>query len=138
MPENNRGNTRLSLRQQQQLDVAIGFLEGLVRRDPEYLDALQLLGDSYTRRGRQADGRRVDERLLQLQPGNPVAHYNLACRYSLNGQMDEAADALQRALELGFRDFHWLIRDPDLHRLRLHPAYQRVEASIRTLRIHVE
>ena len=36
---------KLSRQQQQDLDIEIGFLEGIVRRDPQYTDALKLLGD---------------------------------------------------------------------------------------------
>ena len=31
-----------------ELDMQIQFMEGLVQRDPEYVDVLQLLGDHYT------------------------------------------------------------------------------------------
>lgn len=137
MPDNSRAPKKLSPRQQQELDVEIEFLEGLVRRDPEYVEALQLLGNTYTRRGRPTDGMRVDEQLSRLQPENPVVHYNLACSCALTGQMDRAAGALQRALDLGFHDFQWLVRDPDLQRLREHPAYQRIAARLRAIQIHI-
>ena len=40
--------TRQELRD---MDQEILFLEGLVRRDANYVEALQILGDDYTRRG---------------------------------------------------------------------------------------
>ena len=55
-------------REQQDLDLEIGFLEGLVRRNPTYVEALQILGDNYTRRGRYTEGLKVDERLSRLRP----------------------------------------------------------------------
>ena len=60
------------------LDIKIKFLEGLVRRDPDYVDALQLLGDHYTQHGRYLDGLKVDEHLARLEPRSPVVFYNLA------------------------------------------------------------
>jgi len=45
------------------LDIQIQFMEGVVRRDPRYVEALQLLGDNYTKRGRYSEGLNVDERL---------------------------------------------------------------------------
>src|ERR1051325_2887055 len=60
----------------------ISFIEGVVRRDPNYVDALQLLGDHYTQRGRYAEGLKVDERLAQLEPRDPSVFYNLACSYT--------------------------------------------------------
>ena len=55
-----QSDRKLSRRQVRDLDVEIGFLEGLVRRDPGYIEALQLLGDDYSDRGRPADGLCVD------------------------------------------------------------------------------
>ena len=83
------------------LDIQIQFMEGLVRRDPGYVEALQLLGDGYTKRGRYTDGLGVDERLAELEPGNPLVFYNLACSYSLLDRCDDAASAIEKALALG-------------------------------------
>ena len=50
------------------LDLEIRFMEGLVQRDGGSMEALQVLGDDYTRRGRFQDGLRIDQRLSQLRP----------------------------------------------------------------------
>src|SRR5271165_6971183 len=119
---------------QRDLDTKINFLAGIVRRDPDYVDALQLLGDHYTQRGLFQEGLKVDERLAQLEPNSSLVFYNLACSYSLTAQYDRAVQALDRALELGYRDFAWLARDPDLKKLRQQPAYDDIKAKIRTLK----
>ena len=62
-------------------------MEGLVRRDPNYVDALQMLGDHYTQRGRYPEGLKVDERLARLEPRNALVFYNLACSYSLTDSL---------------------------------------------------
>jgi len=112
-------------------------MEGLVRRDPDYVDALQLLGDHYTQRGRYAEGLRVDEHLARLEPDNPLVFYNLACSYSLLEQFDRAANELEKALQLGYRDFHWLARDPDLRELRQQPVYRRIQDKINRMKVNV-
>ena len=117
-----------------ELDVKIGFMEGLIRRDPNYIDALQLLGDHYTQRGRFAEGLNVDERLARLEPQNPVVFYNLACSYSLSGEVELAAGALAQALQLGYRDFEWLVKDPDLKLLRTSAVFDELKAKIRQLK----
>src|ERR1700690_911012 len=122
---------------QRDLDIKIGFMEGLVHRDPNYVDALQLLGDHYTQRGRYNDGLKVDERLARLEPDNSLAFYNLACSYSLTEQFDRAVLALEKALLLGYRDFAWLAKDPDLKKLRQQPVYRTIEAKIRRMKIKV-
>ena len=119
------------------LDTRIGFMEGLVRRDPDYLDALQLLGDHYTQRGRFTEGLKVDERLAHLDPENALVFYNLACSYSLTDQFDRAALALEKALSLGYRDFAWLAKDPDLKKFRQQPAYDQIKDKIRRMKIKV-
>jgi tetratricopeptide (TPR) repeat protein len=109
-------------------------MEGLVRRDPDYVDALQLLGDHYTQRGRFTEGLHVDERLAALEPENPTVFYNLACSYSLTEEFDRAFAALDRALELGYRDFNWLAKDADLKKLRAQPAFAPIKEKIARLK----
>jgi tetratricopeptide (TPR) repeat protein len=112
-------------------------MEGIVRRDPEYIEALQLLGDHYTQRGSYDQGLRVDEKLSRLEPHNPLVFYNLACSYSLIGEVDAAAQALEKALTLGYRDFKWLAKDPDLRTLRKHPVFREIEAKIRKMNVKI-
>lgn len=131
MPEKSSSKKKLKPAEQRDLDIRIGFIEGIVRRDPGYVEALQLLGDHYTERGRFSEGLEVDERLAELEPHNALVFYNLACSYSLTDQYDRAASALKRAFKLGYRDFKWLSRDPDLKKLRKQPIYEEIAEVIR-------
>jgi Flp pilus assembly protein TadD len=137
MPERRSDKKELSPQEQADLDVAIAFLKGLVRRAPDYVEALQLLGDDCTRRGQFQDGLDVDERLVQLRPDDPLVQFNLACSYSLTHQFELASVALGKALDLGYRDFNWLTRDPDLQALRAHPLYEKIRGKIRALKIEI-
>jgi tetratricopeptide (TPR) repeat protein len=134
MPAKSSPKKKLSTAEQRDLDTKIQFVEGLIRRDPDYVDALQLLGDHYTQRGRFTEGLHVDERLAQLEPGNPLVFYNLACSYSLTDEFDCAIHALTQAIALGYRDFKWLTKDPDLKKLRAHPSFQELKEKIRQLK----
>ena len=127
----------MTRKQTRELDVQISFLEGLVRRDPHYVEAWQILGDQYTQCGRYDHSLQVDEQLSRLQPGDPLVFYNLACSCSLTGEFDRAAAALERALALGYRDFKWLAKDPDLRALRQHPLYRQIESKIRKMKVKV-
>jgi tetratricopeptide (TPR) repeat protein len=135
MPKKSSGAERASRATPRDLDIEIGFLEGVIRRDPEFLEALQVLGDDYTRRGRFAEGLRVDEQLAKLRPEDSLVHYNLACSYALTDRFDEAAGALDRALDLGYRDFKWLSKDPDLTKLREHPLFKKIRAKVKALKV---
>ena len=137
MPVKSIARNKMTRSEQRDLDTRIGFVEGLVRRDPDYVDALQLLGDHYTQRGRYTEGLKVDERLARLDPENALVFYNLACSYSLTDQFDRAKLALENALNLGYRDFAWLAKDPDLKKFRQQPAYDQIKDKIRRMKIKV-
>ena len=128
---------KLTRKELRELDIKISFMEGIVRRDTSYVEALQILGDHYTQRGRFENSLKVDKQLSRLEPRNPLVFYNLACSYSLNAEYDRAASALEKALTLGYRDFKWLAKDPDLLRLRKHPVYRMIEAKIRKMKVKV-
>jgi len=134
MPKNRPTRKRLTAQEQRNLDIEIAFVEGVVRRDPVFVDALQVLGDNYTRRGRYSEGLEVDQKLVNLRPDDPLVHYNLACSYSLTRQLDLAAAELERAIALGYRDVRWLTRDPDLNNLRQHPLFKGIRARLAALK----
>jgi len=135
MPSKSR--KKLNRDQARDLDIEIAFLEGVVRRDPTYVEALHALGDDFTRRGRFEEGLKVDEQLCRLRPADALVHYNLACSYSLTERFESAAAALNRALDLGFRDFKRLTKDPDLAKLRRHSLYKRIRARIKMMEIKI-
>jgi tetratricopeptide (TPR) repeat protein len=138
MPEKRNAKSKpLTRKETRELDVKISFLEGLVRRDPQYVEALQMLGDYCTLRGKYEKSLEVDRQLSRLQPRNPLVFYNLACSHSLNHDFDQAVAALDKALALGYRDFHWLARDPDLRQLRRHPLYRRIASKIQEIKVHI-
>src|SRR2546426_728114 len=138
MPDKRSAKSKkLTRREVRDLDIKITFMEGIVQRDPHYVEALQILGDHYTQRGKYDSSLNVDKQLSRLEPQNPLVFYNLACSYSLNGDLDLAAAALEEALALGYRDFKWLARDPDLRRLRKHPVYLNIEDKICKMKVKV-
>ncbi len=137
MPQKSSFRKKLTRQETRDLDVKIDFIEGIVRRDPDYVEALQILGDHYTQRGNFREGLKVDEKLARLEPTNPLVYYNLACSYSLIGEMELAAASLRRAILLGYRDFTWLAKDPDLRDLRKHRLYRTIREQIRRMRVKV-
>ncbi len=104
-------------RDHEDIDFEIRFCEGVLRRSGDFLPALILLGDLYTRRGFFDRGLFIDERLAKLQPEEPVVFYNLACSYSLLNRVDEALAAVKKAIALGYTDFEHMGRDRDLENL---------------------
>ena len=91
----------------------IGFFEGVLRQSPDFIEALAVLGDLYTKEGLYEKGLQMDERLAKLRPDD-IVFYNLACSYALVNDLPRARQAMARAFELGYCDFKSLKQDPDL------------------------
>jgi tetratricopeptide (TPR) repeat protein len=136
----NKSSTRrkLTRKEQRDLDIEISFMEGVVERDPQFLDAWKVLSDDYSRRGKFDEGLKTDERLARMRPDDPSVLYNLACSYALAKKFEEAATTLSRAISSGFIDFKWLMKDPDLCALRKEPPFKKVWAKISAFQTDVE
>ena len=111
------------------LEFEITFYERLLRAYPDFVDALVPLGEAYSRRGLYEKGLQVDLRVAQLRENDPLTWYNLACSYSLLKRIDEAVEALQRAMQRGYTDLAYLQKDPDLVNLRQSPKYRQLLES---------
>ncbi|MEY4488281.1 MAG: hypothetical protein RIQ79_789 [Verrucomicrobiota bacterium] len=109
----------------------IAFYESVLRRDPSYVDVVELLGGLYTKAGRIADGLKMDRKLVRLQPDNDTAHYNLACSLALCKRPAEALRSLARAVALGYDDAGWMESDPDLEPLRERADFAVLLAAVR-------
>ena len=106
--------------------VEMDFLEKIVKRLPRDVDTLEALGDLYTRAGRYEDGLAVDRTLAELEPDDMTIWYNLGCSLALLKKREDALKALKHALELGFSDYEWMSRDPDLNSLREDGEFKRL------------
>jgi tetratricopeptide (TPR) repeat protein len=111
---------------QEDLDFEISFYEKLLKKNPDFVNALIALGDAYTRRGRYKDGLEIDKRLTRLKPEDPIVYYNLACSYSLLKMADLCLAALKKTIHLGYRDFSFMEKDPDLQFIRQDPRYKEL------------
>jgi len=112
------------------LEFEIQFFEGISRRDPSLIEALQILGDAYTKTGQWEKGLKIDKRLAKLCPDNPLVFYNLACSYSLMKHLDKAFAALDQAVKLGYNDARWLTKDPDLDNLRRDNRFEKIRTDL--------
>jgi tetratricopeptide (TPR) repeat protein len=63
------------------------------------------------------------QKLKNFQPQNPSLFYNLACYYSLTKQPEFGRVAIQKAVQLGFKNFPTLKTDPDLENLKNDKTY---------------
>lgn len=116
------------------LEFEISFYQELLQTKPDHVDALTALGEAYTRRGLYEKGLEIDRRLTELKVHDPVVWYNLACSLSLLKRIDESLHAIQQAITLGYDDFEFLAKDPDLEALRRSPQFRRFVTAKTTSR----
>lgn len=105
-------------------DFEIIFFENLIKERPNFVQALACLGDAYTRKGFIREGLEIDRRLASLKPEDPIVHYNFACSFSLLGDCQQALAELKKAVLLGYDDFSYILKDPDLENLRRYPKFK--------------
>jgi tetratricopeptide (TPR) repeat protein len=79
---------------------AIPLLERSIEEGKETADVLMLLTSAYAYTGQLARAQATADRAVQLYPNDPDSYVTLANGYRLQASFDEAARALQRALEL--------------------------------------
>jgi hypothetical protein len=77
-----------------------------------------------------AQVRELVARLIEREPREPRHRYNLACAEARLGFSELALDALEKAVQLGFKDRALLLTDDDLATLRSLP---RFHAAVRLL-----
>ena len=114
------------LAERTQLDFELEFFGKILGAVPDYADVLRVQACNLTLKGRLKDGLVVDEKLVTVRPTDPTAHYNLACRYALLKQRDKALTALRKAVELGYRDFEFMLEDHDLDSIRKDPRFRKL------------
>jgi tetratricopeptide (TPR) repeat protein len=112
-------------------NLEITFYEELVKTRPDFTEALTCLGNAYTKKGLFKKGLEIDLRLMQLKPDDPIVHYNLACSYSLLGEVDKSLESLKKAVLLGYDDFVYLVKDKDLEELRKDQRFNKFMEKVK-------
>jgi len=125
------------MRKRKRKDFEIRFYEKIVKESPNFFEGLSCLASCYTKRGFYREGLEIDKRLSLLKPADPIVFYNLACSYSLVGEIEESLNALKKALILGYTDFSHLLQDPDLSNLRKHTCFEQLLEKIADSKIKV-
>src|SRR6266403_148534 len=90
---------------------------------PAYLGAGALVTLGETDRARE-----WVSRALAIDPDDILTQYNVACVYSLLGDIEQAFDLLERLLPHAGHELKsgWVIHDSDLDPLRSHPRYKKI------------
>jgi hypothetical protein len=117
-------------------DFEVSFYEGILKYAGDFIQALSVLGDIYTRQGLHEKGLEIDKKLARLRSDDPVVLYNLACSYSLVNQIDKAFETMKLAIECGYDDFPFLEQDRDLKNLLSDSRFQGFFSRVKSKEGH--
>lgn len=103
-------------------------------RFPEHR-RLRFLFVAATRQGDAAAMEAACRKGVELLPDDPTWRYNLACSLAHSEKRsEEAFDALEKAIDLGFRDADAIEKDADLRRLVKFPRYAQLVEYAREMK----
>ena len=91
---------------------------------PDDARALYLGAGALCQLGERAKSEEWLARARRMEPDDPGVLYNVACGYSILGNVEPAIECLEQAVTLGFAFKEWIQHDSDLDALRGHPRFQ--------------
>lgn len=111
-----------------QFDLAIAREHARAR--PDDPEALAALAEAAAEAGELDAALAADLALTTCAPTRPDYAYNLACTYGRLARLDEAFEALGRAIDLGWRDGAHMDEDADLAWLRADPRWSALRQRV--------
>jgi protein O-mannosyl-transferase len=116
-------NMALTIKNKIGEDIA-SKLEQQRLKEPNNPELLQKLAVVYSMRGNNAKALDLLKRFVKLKPDDPNGYYNIACIYSKERKVDDAAKWLTESIDKGFKDWTLLKKDQDLANLRTTAFYK--------------
>jgi tetratricopeptide (TPR) repeat protein len=111
---------------------ALVALEESLARDPDSIHSLNNKGSVLMDLGRLDEALGCFEAILERTDIYPLAHYNRACIYALQGKIADAVRALSQASRLEPHFLQDAAEDPDFEGIRHRPSFQKLIRGPRT------
>jgi adenylate cyclase len=92
-------------------------------KHPDDARAHLFFANTLTLAGRFNEAKAEAATAMELNPGDPLMLYNLACFYSLMNEKDLAVESLRNSINAGHVDYEWFKRDPDLDNIKNEPEF---------------
>ena len=108
----------------------VALVERHIDLHPDDARALYMGGIGLVSLGKKDKGLDWARRARKIDPDDPMLLYNLGCLHSLNGDIEEAIDCLERAVAGGLLQKGWYENDGDLDPLRGHPRFKTLLESM--------
>jgi hypothetical protein len=111
-------------------DTAAANFQKLVEVNPQDGSAWHMLGYTLHGGGKWDEALKAHIKATEFKEVAPVANYNVACVYALQGKKDQAFQWLAKAAKAGFSGAEHMETDSDMDALRGDPRYQEIVAQI--------
>lgn len=106
--------------------LAVHAYEHVLSLQPDSIQAMERLAIIHSQRGDLPRALYYLQEMLKRDPENPGIHYNLACVYARQGDMNGSLKWLAGAVEKGFSDRGLLESDQDLENIRSTARYREL------------
>ncbi len=108
---------------------ALGPLQTAAKLRPGDLSAAMALGWCYKRTHRLAQAIDALEQAIDKNASEPLLHYNLACYWSLVGDIPKAIRSLEEAIDLDPEIRDLIAKEADFNTIRGTPEFERLVAG---------
>lgn len=88
------------------------------------------MSSAYLQGQQFTEAKQTLEALKTYAPDHPNLFYNLACYYSLTHREKDGLEALQKSIQLGYKNHGDVRTDPDLENLRQTPEFKEWAKSL--------
>lgn len=107
------------------------FYEKLIKINPNFVEVLFQLSHIYISLKNYRKVLKIDKKIAELLNLDPISYYNLACDYSLLGNLKKAERNLKIAISLGFNKKNYIEKDKDLDFLRNSKKFKNIKKLIK-------
>ena len=102
----------------------LSLVDDYIKLHPDDSRALYMSANALVALGERDKGLERARRARAIAPNEPMLLYNLGCIHSLAGDVEEAIECLEQAVEAGLTQKGWFEHDSDLDPLRSHPRFK--------------
>jgi len=105
---------------------SVAVCEKHLKLNPDNARAYYLGATNLVRLGQREKGLEWARRAMEIEPDDMGVLYNVACVYSVAGEIEKSLDCLERGVGSGFGQKDWIVNDDDLTAIRSHPRYKEI------------
>ncbi|MCM8806381.1 MAG: hypothetical protein NC926_00250 [Candidatus Omnitrophica bacterium] len=102
--------------------------EKLIKINSNFVEALFQLSRIFLHFKNYKKVLELDKKITQLMNFDAVSYYNLACDYSMLGDIENSLKNLKIAIVLGFEDRKYIKKDPELENLRKNKKFEEINS----------